>query len=107
MSFDSASLYARDLKDVVFFPERIKGAYYSLKGWNLSNLDLTGACFDGLDLSDVDFTDSTITGASFRGVRGLTLEQLSKTRNWKEKKMNDVALPQRLDDAVFNYFEGF
>lgn len=103
--YSTEAYHRGDLRNVTFFPERIKGVYYSLKGWNLSNLDLTGACFDGLDLSDVDFTDSIITGASFRGVRGLTLEQLSKTRNWKEKQMDDVALPNRMDDAVFKYFE--
>ena len=97
----STNAYRRgDLTGVKFFPKRIKGVDYSLQGWNLSKLNLVGACFDGLDLTDVDFTDSIISDAAFEDVRGLTMEQITTTWNWKAKRMDSVVLPPELEKAV-------
>lgn len=94
-----------DLTGVSFFPNRMKGVDYSLKNWNLSRLNLTGACFDGLDLTDVDFTDSIITDASFEDVHGLTIDQLKSTWNWKTDRMEDVVLSPELEKRVLQILD--
>ena len=92
------------LANVVFQPDPNDPEKNSMKGWDLSRQDLTNAKFCGLDLTDVDFTNSIITCCSFFGAQGLTLEQLKSTWNWRVGRMDDVLLPAELREKVDQEF---
>lgn len=92
------------LANFVFQPDPNDSEKNSMKGWDLSRQDLTNAKFCNLDLTDVNFTDSVITCCSFAGSKGLTLEQLKSTWNWRVGRMDDVLLPSELREEVDRAF---
>lgn len=71
-----------------------------LSGQDLSRMNLTDSRFVSIRLFGTDLTDSIITNCDFVKTRGLTLEQLKTTRNWKTGRMDGIALPRELAEEV-------
>jgi len=73
-------------------------------------IEQTGAAFRECDLTNADFTDAVITGASFgeftrltpfaRPNPGLTIEQIRSTWNFKHGRMDGIQLPPDLSAAL-------
>ena len=59
-------------------------------GLNLSEFDLSGCNFTNAALNRVSFTDSVITNVNFSNARNLTTDQLSATKNYKNKNLSGI-----------------
>lgn len=80
----------------------IRGANFTgtnMRGANLAGADVSGAVFRRANVSEVSFWRTRIDNADFRGVQGLTPQQLSAAV-WDPKQ------PPRLDTDL-NSFRGF
>lgn len=62
-------------------------SYAKLTDSKLIQTDLTNA-----DLTNADLTNADISEANLTDAKGLTLEQLKKTKNWKLAKYSDSFL---------------
>lgn len=60
-----------------------------VSGWNLANLDLTGAILASANVTDADLTGSIVLGAR---LRRLTRSQLESTASWQQKDLRAVNL---------------
>ena len=57
---------------------------------NLAKYDLSDANFTNALLNGVSFTDSVITNVNFSNARNLTTDQLSATKNYKNKNLSGI-----------------
>jgi len=75
-----------------------------LSGVDLSRQNLTGCRFSVCKLVGTVFTDTVISGADFRDVpgheKGLTVEQIKSTWNYKNGRMDGIILPKGIADAL-------
>ena len=56
----------------------------NLQRARLARAVLRGANFEMVNLKDASMHDADVAGANFRGVTGLTAEQIKTTRNWQK-----------------------
>lgn len=59
-------------------------------GLSLSGKDLSGCNFTNAKLNKVWLSDSVITNVNFSNARNLTTDQLSATKNYKNKKLSGI-----------------
>jgi len=78
---------------------------------HFGRVDLSGCDFSAVNLSDCSFTDCDFTGANFDDAvisyvrfsydtRGLTLEQIKSTWNYKHGRMDGIELPEEIAKAL-------
>lgn len=76
-----------DLSNVDLSGQNLTGSY-------LTQCDLTGAKFQNAIITNMDFTATSTNN------RGLTVEQIKSTWNYKHGRMAGVVLPKELADAL-------
>lgn len=74
-------------------------------GSDLSRQNLTHCLFSNCDFTGCDMADAVITGVRFTDhrygpTRGLTVEQVKSTWNYRHHRMNAIALPEELAEAL-------
>lgn len=74
-------------------------------GFDFSGVNLTGSRFSQCNFSHARFDDAVISGVNFAkystwSVKGLTVEQIKSTWNYKHSRMEGVILPQEVADAL-------
>ena len=61
---------------------------------NLDRMNLTSCVFIDCNLANTTFKDSVVSRADFREAKGLTVEQIESTWNFKNDRMSDVQASQ-------------
>lgn len=69
-------------------------------GWDLSHQNLTGTSFSDHDFTGANLEDAVITDVKFSLGKGLTVEQIKSTWNYKNGHMAGVVLPKELAEAL-------
>ena len=78
------------LKSVNFTNAILGDNVYNVIGLNLAEFDLSDCNFTNAVLKGVSFTDSVITNVNFSNARNLTTDQLSATKNYKNKNLSGI-----------------
>jgi len=95
--YSTASYQAKDLSSLRLFG-------FDLRQWNFAGQNLTGAYFWDCPLTDADFTDAIVPGASFYSFfkgGGLTQAQLYSTASYKAKNLAGITLSRDLSNWNF------
>jgi uncharacterized protein YjbI with pentapeptide repeats len=71
--------------------------YSDMSNLNFDRMNLTGCSFQDCDLSGTTFRDAVVTSVSFRSARGLTVDQIKSTWNYKHDRMSGIHLPTPLE----------
>lgn len=86
-----ANLAKGDYKDADFSGASLENANLSLSKFvdtNFEEATLKNASLIGCSLNNTNFTKADISGADFRNVKDLTVEQIIEAKNWKEAHYN-------------------
>lgn len=67
---------------------------------NLDRINLTNCTFDRCDLARATFNDAVVSRADFREAKGLAVDQIRSTWNFKNNRMSDVLLPAGLMSSL-------
>jgi uncharacterized protein YjbI with pentapeptide repeats len=67
---------------------------------DFSKMTLTGCVFGSEANCQLDLTDSVITNCDFRNFKGLTLENVKSTWNYKHGRMAGIKLPEEIQKAL-------
>jgi uncharacterized protein YjbI with pentapeptide repeats len=82
-------------------------SWIDFSGCNLARLNLTGAEFGQCDFTDASLEDAVISDVNFIavssvpwGCKGLTVEQIKSTWNYKHGRMEGIRLPDDVAEAL-------
>jgi len=67
---------------------------------DFSRMNLTGCRFGSTEEYQLDLTDSVISNCDFRYFKGLTLENVKSTWNYKHNRMEGIKLPEEIQKAL-------
>lgn len=106
-NYSDCSLQFDHIRETLSYQQKDLGAINlsdnELRGWNFAEQNLQGANFSNSNVSGVDFTDANIKDANFywgydnnghwnNNDGGLTFEQLSSTKSFKDKDLGAIDL---------------
>ena len=67
---------------------------------DFSRMNLTGCIFDPSNNCHLDLTDSVISNCDLRQLKGITLENIKSTWNYKHNRMKGIKLPDEIQKAL-------